>query len=1212
VTQAHHFSLERSLGAPGVALSSVIQRIATERRVDLTGAPDGALAYLLHRAHRQLGRPMLVLCGDPAHAARCAANLRFFERSEGDSPRVLQFPAAENTPFVDVAPDRRAAMDRLSTLFHLAHARPFAFVVAPVAAVLRRVPPASAIRDASRLVQVGDSLEREPFLALLQESGYLRVPLVEDSGSFAVRGALIDVYPPYARDPSRIELDDDVVTAIRRFDPDDQRTLRDASEVAIHPVRETLLRGQDLAHAKQQLSDLCDASNMPSSKRRQLLEELGTGRSLLGIEGYLPAFYPSLATLFDYLPDTTQLIALHPPEIDREAHTELERAHVDRAAKVTAKAPAYPVSALYADDHDLAQRLAHAPLCVVHQLLVGGEQPAEESTALGRALSCEPEAALAIAAQDENPLAAQLKARRAARSGDDPLTPLVEHARQLQDDGLRVVLTAKTATQAERLFALLRGYGLAVAKPEPAGNQSLEQLSAREARILIGPLEDGFLLPSEALAVITEREIFGERAARTRKAKKSRDKTRAFVEDLRELRTGDYVVHSEHGIGRYLGLDHKEVPVSRYEQLQGMLPKRVEVLVIEYQASDKLYLPVTRLSQIEKFAGSEGAQPKLDRLGGQTFERTKARVRSAVRKLADDLLALYAARKARTRPAYPAVDRLYAEFEATFPFEETEDQARAIEDVMSDLDSDVPMDRVICGDVGFGKTEVAMRAAFRVAMSGRQVAVLCPTTVLAQQHFLTFEERMRDYPLKIEVLSRFIDKAEQSRVVAKLKDGVCDIVIGTHRVLSKDVHFKQLGLLVVDEEQRFGVAHKERVKQLKHEVDVLTLSATPIPRTLQLAVSGMRELSIIATPPLDRRAVRTFVTRWDDHVIREALKRELSRGGQVFFVHNRIERLHERAAHLAALVPEARIATAHGQLREGLLERVMTDFVAGRYDILCSTAIVENGLDISRANTILIDRADSFGLSQLYQLRGRVGRSRERAYCYLIAPPESQLSDEARTRIEALARFSQLGSGFQVASLDMELRGAGDLLGAEQSGNLASVGLDLFVQMLEEAVAELRGETVVHEVDPELTLDLEHYLPDDYVSDVGLRLSLYKRFASAEDEDTVADIANEMEDRFGLPPLAALSFVRAMALKPELRALRALGCEATASRVTLHLQSDCPLPPTALVALVARERAYQLTPDLRLTRRFSADHGGDAIDRVRAVLAELRNLHKAS
>jgi len=1221
-----HFSIERSLGAPGVPLATVLSRLATERRVDITGAPDGALCYLLHRAHRERARPLLVLCGESGHAARLASNLRFFERGNGeaprtdaplggDAPRVLTFPAVETTPFVDVAPDRRASMDRLSTLFHLAHGRAISCVVAPIAAVLRRVPPKAAILAASSLVRVGDTLDRETFLRLLADGGYLRVPVVEDPGSFAVRGSLIDVYPPYAPEPSRIELDDDVVTSIRRFDPDDQRTLGQVEQVAIHPVRETSSRKEDLERAKQALSDLCDEVNLPSSKRRQLVEELGEGRQLLGIDGFLPAFYPGLSTLFDYLPAHTQVVVVQPQEVEREARAELERAAADRAAKQVAKLPVYPMSALYTDEHELVQQLHARPLCVVHQLVITGERTRTEdddSSELGRTLDCASQDALTLAAQDESPLAAALRARRATKTGDDPLTPLVEYARALSEEGMRVALTAKTVSQAERLHALLRDYGLPADKPEPDGELGSERTrsAANAVRILVGPLEDGFVLPSEALAVITEREIFGERAARAKAPKKTRDKARAFVEDLRELRTGDYVVHMEHGIGRYLGLDYKEVPVSRLEQLQGISPRRVEVLVIEYQGNDKLFLPVTRLSQIEKFSGGEGVTPKLDRLGGQTFERTKQRVQGAVKRLADDLLALYAARRARTRPAYPPVDRHYAEFEATFPFEETADQARAIEDVMSDLDGPVPMDRVVCGDVGFGKTEVAMRAAFRAALAGRQVAVLCPTTVLAQQHFVSFQERMRDYPLRIEVLSRFLDKKEQSHVVSKLKDGTCDVVIGTHRLLSKDVHFKRLGLLIVDEEQRFGVAHKERIKQLKQDIDVLTLSATPIPRTLQLAVTGMRELSIIATPPTDRRAVRTLVTRWDDHVITEAIRRELSRGGQIFFVHNRIEHLHERAAQLQQLIPEARIATAHGQLREGLLEKVMTDFVAGRFDVLCSTAIVENGLDISRANTILIDRADHFGLSQLYQLRGRVGRSRERAYCYLIAPPDSQLSDEARARIEALTRFSQLGSGFQVASLDMELRGAGDLLGAEQSGNVAAVGLDMFVQMLEEAVAELRGEPIVHEVDPELTLDIEHYLPDDYVADVGLRLSLYKRFASAEDEQALDDIATEMEDRFGPPPAPALAFVRAMRLKPELRALRVLGCESTAGRVTLHLRSDCPLPGAALVKFVSSQRVYQFTPDLRLTRRFSDGEAADAVERVRVVLSELRPLLK--
>ncbi len=531
--------------------------------------------------------------------------------------------------------------------------------------------------------------------------------------------------------------------------------------------------------------------------------------------------------------------------------------------------------------------------------------------------------------------------------------------------------------------------------------------------------------------------------------------------------------------------------------------------------------------------------------------------------------------------------------------------------MLEDLAQAEPMDRLVCGDVGFGKTEVAMRAAFRVAMAGRQVALLCPTTVLAQQHFMTFRDRLREWPLRIEVLSRFVDRKEQTRVLGELKEGKVDVVVGTHRLLSKDVHFHDLGLLVVDEEQRFGVTHKERIKQLRTEVDVLTLSATPIPRTLQMAIGGLRNLSLITTPPVDRRAVRTYVTRWDDHVIHEAIAREVGRGGQVFFVHNRIEGLYERAQRLQQLVPSARIAVAHGQMKEGALERVMTDFVEGRYDVLCSTAIIESGLDIPRANTILIDRADIFGLAQLYQLRGRVGRARERAFCYLITPPPSQLSDEARYRIEALERFTELGSGFHIASLDMELRGAGDLLGAEQSGNVALVGFDLFVHMLEDAVAQLRGEPVVHEIDPELTLDVEHYLPDDYIEDVGLRLSFYKRFAMAEDESAVQEIADEMEDRFGPPPPPALRLVRAMELKPALRELRALGCEATGERVALHLGPDTPLDPAKVMARVTAPRSpWKLTPDMKLTRRFESDAERDAIDRVREVLATLAPLRR--
>ncbi|MEM9728706.1 MAG: transcription-repair coupling factor, partial [Myxococcota bacterium] len=689
----------------------------------------------------------------------------------------------------------------------------------------------------------------------------------------------------------------------------------------------------------------------------------------------------------------------------------------------------------------------------------------------------------------------------------------------------------------------------------------------------------------------------------------TRRQQQRFLEDLRELAVGDYVVHADHGVGRYLGLQHKALSVTALDRLHGRAPQTVEVMVVEYAGKDRLFLPVTRLGVVQKFKGQEGHQPKLDRLGGTTFATKKKRVRKAVRQMAEELLKLYAERAAtRREPIDPATGE-YAEFEATFPFEETRDQARAIDDVLSDLQEPQPMDRLVCGDVGFGKTEVALRAAFRVAMSGRQVALLCPTTVLAQQHYRTFSGRLRDYPLEVKVLSRFVSKAEQTETLAALKDGTVDLVVGTHRLLSKDVHFKRLGLLVVDEEQRFGVAHKERIKKLRTNVDVVTLSATPIPRTLQLAVGGMRNLSLITTAPQDRRAVRTFVCRWDEHLIKEAVERELSRGGQVFFVYNRIEGLYERAQRLQDLVPSARIAVAHGQMKPALLDKTMTDFVEGAYDVLCSTAIVESGLDIPRANTILIDRADALGLAQLYQLRGRVGRSDQRAYCYLITPPPNEMSEESRIRMEALERFSGLGAGFRVATLDMELRGAGNLLGSEQSGNASLVGFDMFVQMLDEAVSELRGETVQQDVDTELSLDIEHYLPEDYIDDIGLRLSLYRRFATAGDDSVVDELAEEMEQRFGTPPQPARDFVRVMALKPALRALRALGCEADTSRVTLHLREDTDLDPGRLMPLVSQAGSdWSLSPDMKLTRRYRDEESLDAVDRVRSLLAELAAL----
>jgi len=1172
-------------------------------RVDFAGMPGGVLSMLL--ASTQAEAPSLVITPDGEVARRVAADLSFFLGQRAHEGDVLLFPSLDASPYLEVAPDRRAMMDRLGVLFHLARGLDTRFIVAPAATLARRLPPREAVIARSAVVRAEEELDRDELVELLSEGGYLRVPVVEDPGTFAVRGALLDVYPPRARYPYRVELDDWLVLSIQRFDPDTQRRVDEVDSLFVHPVRDTLLGPAERERAARELRELCDEANLPTRQTRQRLEELESGRISYGLAALLPAFYERLDSLFDYLPAGTHRLMLDPAACVAAIREEHDDASADREARVREGAPAFALEAHYASEVELMTRLSEGTLGLCHRYAALGQADSSEGE-LATLETCAA-APLHLGGESQALLAGEIKARRKAGLEGDVLMPLVERALGWLDAGMHLVFTAHTGAQAERLRSLLKSYEIPVEKEITAFDRAfIETRPTGKARVVTGSLSDGLLLASEGVVFVTEEEIFGARTRRRKKHARKGKASAAFVEDLRELQPGDYVVHHDHGVGRYIGLEKKQIALSAYERMQGLEARGVEVLVIEYAKSDKLFLPVTRLGSVQKYAGKEGHAPKLDRLGGQSFAKTKAKVKKAVRKLADDLLRLYAERAAATREPLPAADRSYAEFEATFPFEETPDQANAIDDVMADLEASRPMDRLVCGDVGFGKTEVALRAAFRAAMAGRQVALLCPTTVLAQQHFLTFRDRFADYPLRVEVLSRFVSKKKQTETLTALKDGRVDVVIGTHRLLSKDVHFARLGLLVVDEEQRFGVAHKERIKKLRTRVDVLTLSATPIPRTLSMAIGGLRDLSLIKTAPVDRRAVRTFACRWDDHLIREAIRRELSRGGQVFFVYNRIEGLYERAQKLSVLLPEARICVAHGQMKEGELERAMSDFIDGRFDILCSTAIIESGLDIPRANTMIVDRADIFGLSQLYQIRGRVGRSRERAYCYLVTPPPSRLTDEARARMEALERFTELGAGFHVASMDMELRGAGDVLGAEQSGTMAMVGFELFVAMLEEAVAELRGQPLERRVDTEMSFDLLHELGDDYIADVGLRLSFYKRLSQAEDADAVTEIGAELEDRFGPLPEPARELLRVMSLGPALAALKVLGCEASKTRVMLHLAQDTPLEPAKVMKLVARPGSgYRLTPDMKLSRHFKPEDEGDSVDHVRELLRDL-------
>jgi transcription-repair coupling factor (superfamily II helicase) len=1175
---------------------ALVARAMAQGKLDVAGVRGCAGAAVAAAIVRE-GRRAVLVTEDLDAARRAAQDVAFLTRGraeedaedtgEGD---VLVLTASETSAYADVSPDRRAAMSRMATLSHLAHERPWSVLVVPAAAIVRKVVPRKELaRRAIRIVAEGE-IDREELLRSLSDAGYLRAPLVEDPGSFAVRGSLIDVWSPSSDSPVRVELYGDLVLSLKPFDPLDQKTRKDAPDVKalwLPPAREAILDAEVTARARDRVRQLAEMVDWPTTKTRALVDDVAGARAFFGAEGFLPAYYDDLDPLLAYVPRDAAVLLDDPPAITRSVRDELSRARADAAQKGTSS-PAFLPEALYCDEGAVVADLEDRLVVALHRTPVAGAS--EDGMATFESAS-EP---LDLVAQSQDDLTRAIKAARSTRGKDAGLGPLVRRIANWQDHGLRVFVAARAHTQAERLATLLRHQGLACRTRLAPFDAAWLDEPAAEAQVVVGPLARGAVLPADGLVLVTEEEVFGARAHRRKERARSVDTTRAFLEDLRSLSPGDYVVHAEHGVGRYQGLVHKAV---------GGLT--VDLIVVEYAAGDRLYLPVWRLSQLEKYAGGDNGQPKLDRLGGSTFARTKSRVAREVRKMADELLRIHAERQALAGEALPARDDEYRAFEATFPYDETSDQARAIEDVNRDLESSRPMDRLVCGDVGFGKTEVALRAAFRVAMAGKQVALLCPTTVLVAQHMRTFEARMAGYPVTVRALSRFQGKKEQESTLKGLKEGKVDIVVGTHRLLSKDVHYKHLGLLVVDEEQRFGVAHKERIKQLRAQVDVLTLTATPIPRTLQMAVAGLRDLSLITTPPVDRRAVRTLVTQSDDQVIREAVQRELARGGQAFYVYNRIEKLYEKAQRLQGLVPQARIAVAHGQMSEAALEEAMLDFVDGRYDVLVSTAIIESGIDIPRANTMIIDRADLFGLAQLYQLRGRVGRSKERAYCYLVVPPTNAMSDEARSRVEALERHTELGSGFQVASLDLELRGGGDLLGAEQSGSVGSVGFDMFCRMLDEAVHEMRGEEVVHDVDPELSFDVEALLPEAYVADVGVRLSLYKRLASATDESHVGAIAAEMEDRFGAPPDEARRLVALMMLKTELRRLRVVGCEANSRAVTLHLRDDTPLDPARITALIRRTQgAWRLTPDMRLSRRFGGAPA-DGLSNAETALAEL-------
>jgi len=843
-------------------------------------------------------------------------------------------------------------------------------------------------------------------------------------------------------------------------------------------------------------------------------------------------------TLFDYLPKSAPAFLLEPAAIDDELKR-IEKETEERRAGLE-------------EDGGL-QGL---PLFSLELLSILNGYPNLDMSRL------------AVGAVGETSLHFDVKSNEDIRLGltkkDGAFDRFVELSRGWLREGMRVVIASHTTGQAERVEELLKGKDMGARRvwsydifslPDPPGLFTA-----------IGLLNHGFRVPSERLVIVTEEEIFGQRV-RLRQVKA---KTSAFITSLSDLKVNDPIVHIDHGIGIHRGLQKLNIG-----GVDG------DFLLIEFAGRDKLYLPIYRMDQVQKYTGGEG--PTLDKLGGTSWDKVKKRVKEKIKEMAAELLDIYAARKVMEGFAYSPPDHYFEEFEAAFEYEETPDQMEAIKDVIGDMTEPKPMDRLVCGDVGYGKTEVAIRAAFKAVLDGKQVAVLVPTTVLASQHLQTFQGRMSSFPVKIEMLSRFKSPREQREIVKKLREGGIDIVIGTHKLLQKDIVFKDLGLIVVDEEQRFGVTHKEKLKKLRKQVDVLTLTATPIPRTLHMSLMGIRDLSVINTPPEDRLAIKTFVNKFSDDVIKEAVEREHRRGGQVFFVHNRVESIGTMADHLHALIPEAKIAVGHGQMDEHELEKVMLSFMNGEKNILLCTTIIESGLDIPAANTIIINRADTFGLSQLYQLRGRVGRSKHRAYAYLLIPAEETITGDARKRLEVIQELTELGSGFKIAAHDLEIRGAGNLLGGEQSGQIEAVGFDLYTQLLEEAVAELKGEENIPDVEPNINLGVAAYIPDDYIDDVNERLVIYKRLASVKEDGEVAEIADELRDRYGPLPQLVENLLTMMEIKRVIRKALVTSIDAAKGRVSITFDPRTPVRPEKVIELIKEKKdRIKFTPSNQL------------------------------
>jgi transcription-repair coupling factor (superfamily II helicase) len=1154
----------------------VINEIQAGRKlIEVSELWGASKALFLFGLCRSAARPIIVVAPSEEAGEALASDLRFFAETRGlanpDRPpqtplsdtgdfEVLLFPPWGVLPFEADSPDSRTVGERMRFLYRLLSGAPGMFIV-PVQSLMQKLPPWDLFADSVKTITPAMKLEPGDFATALAATGYESASLVTRVGEFSRRGGIVDFFSPLHEQPVRMEFFGDVVESLRKFDPETQRSAGELREAVALPVRELFFGEKELLRFNRRVKD------------ETLVEQMREGTLPPGAEFLAPFFY-DMESLFQYVPQKSLFALLEPEDLAKELAELRQKIEAGRSEEIAEGRTLPEVSELYLNDD--AVNAGFAAFTTLSMRLLGAEQ----------SLRMDTKSASWLGVRLTKPIDREFERDRQPIEGT--MAGLVEKLRRLREES-RVAIVCGTEESAVRIKKLFLEYGLgaAIAALPPGQDKGPWPIT-----LSLGRLSEGFAWRDAGLAFITEEEIFGRKVHRPPAA---RTKAQPFLSNFKELKPGDFVVHTDYGVGEYQGLTH--ISVDGFE---------TDFLCLRYEPDAKLYVPLYSLDKVQKYIGAEGAAPKLDRLGAPAWAKTKEKVKKDILAMAQELVAVYAAREAQNRPSFSPPDNLYREFEGAFPYEETPDQQKAIDDVLKDMQRPRPMDRLVCGDVGYGKTEVALRAAFKAVEDGMQVAILVPTTLLADQHFRTFSERLRPFSLRVDMLSRFRTKSEQADTLKALKSGISDIVIGTHRLLQKDLVFKNLGLLVVDEEHKFGVKHKERIKEFKKLVDVLTLTATPIPRTLHMSLAGIRDLSIIQTPPLDRQAIQVVLARFGKRVIREAIAHELGRGGQVFFVHNRVQGIERMADFVRGLAPEAKVGVAHGRLGEHEIEDVMSAFVAGNLNVLVTTTIIESGIDIPAANTIIINRADRFGLADLYQIKGRVGRSREKAYAYLLAPAEETLSDQARKRLRAIQELSELGAGFRIAAQDLETRGAGNLLGKQQSGHIAAVGIDLYTQMMEEAMAELRGEALSPEPDTLITMRASAFIPEDYISDVSLRLAAYKEISAALDEAQLNDIADGLRDRYGELPEPAANLLEIMGVKLVAKKAGVARIDAGRENLSITFAESAAVSPDRVMVLLKKSKGrIRLVPEYTLLVALPDESLKTASEAAKKCLHEL-------